>query len=339
VFDNSRRQPGLRFSPCVEDPSLDCGTLLVPVDYDKPYGETVGIAVIRGRATKPNTRIGVIVGNPGGPGISGIDFLLAVAPSPGIARLRERFDIVSFDPRGVGRSRQVRCDFTLPPAPPQSDDIAIAEFLDELGRRHAQACLEQNGSFVRPHRHDQRRARHRPDQAGARRVADHLRGRIVRQPPGSDLCIALSASRARDDARWRHCPDVSRLQRRVLVDLLTGVRADLPAPGSIVPARPRLPSSAHRCGRSAGRSAGAARGSAGDRTQWRPAHGQPPAGHSCGADRQRTQLAAHREALADAQSGDYGLLFQLLPVGTGSNPGSFRSGATITARGVRLPTC
>src|SRR5690242_20182176 len=57
---------GITFSPCPENASLDCGTLIVPVDYRKPYGEQVGIAVIRARATNPARRIGVVVGNPGG---------------------------------------------------------------------------------------------------------------------------------------------------------------------------------------------------------------------------------------------------------------------------------
>ena len=69
--------PGpLKFTPCPENAALDCGTLVVPADYRKPFGEHVGIAVIRARATNRAKRIGVVVGNPGGPGISGVDFVL-----------------------------------------------------------------------------------------------------------------------------------------------------------------------------------------------------------------------------------------------------------------------
>ncbi len=147
LLDNARRH-GIAFTPCSENPKLDCGTLQVPVDYEHPHGDSVGIAVIRARATDPGSRIGVMVGNPGGPGISGVDFVLGVAQAPGLAHLRQRFDIVSFDPRGVKRSRQVRCDVEVPPPPPESDAAAVAEFFDEFGRRHAQACLDQNGAFV-----------------------------------------------------------------------------------------------------------------------------------------------------------------------------------------------
>jgi pimeloyl-ACP methyl ester carboxylesterase len=148
VSEHANPHATLRFSPCAEDRTLDCGTLRVPIDYEQPHQGSVGIAVIRAKATKPSLRIGVLVGNPGGPGVSGVDFLLSIAHAPGASRLREVFDIVSFDPRGVGRSREVRCDFTLPPEPSLSDDAALAEFLDELGRRHAHACLDQNGPFV-----------------------------------------------------------------------------------------------------------------------------------------------------------------------------------------------
>ena len=100
--------------------------------------------------TKPADRIGVMVGNPGGPGISGVDFVLSVNGAPGLARLQERFDIVSFDPRGVKRSRQVRCDFEVPAQPSPSDDTALSEFFDEYSRRHARVDTGLwSGSSVR----------------------------------------------------------------------------------------------------------------------------------------------------------------------------------------------
>lgn len=142
---------GIKFAPCPENATLDCGTLRVPVDYRKPYGEQVGIAVIRARATNRAQRIGVVVGNPGGPGISGVDFVLGGINVPAFARLRERFDVVSFDPRGVGRSRPVRCaaDFPDPTADPDTaDDATLAAYFDEVGKAFAKACFEQNGAWV-----------------------------------------------------------------------------------------------------------------------------------------------------------------------------------------------
>jgi pimeloyl-ACP methyl ester carboxylesterase len=95
----------VQWAPCGD---LQCGTVTVPLDYREPDGPTLQIAVARHPAEDPGERIGSLVINPGGPGSSGIDDLaneLSVL-SPG---LLDRFDIVSFDPRGVGRSSPVDC--------------------------------------------------------------------------------------------------------------------------------------------------------------------------------------------------------------------------------------
>jgi len=98
----------VQWTPCGD---LQCGSVTVPFDYDNPDGPTLQIAVARHPAEDPSERIGSIVINPGGPGTSGIDDLpneLSVL-TPG---LLDRFDIVSFDPRGVQRSRPGRCAST-----------------------------------------------------------------------------------------------------------------------------------------------------------------------------------------------------------------------------------
>ena len=145
---HGRSTRAIAFAPCAENATLDCGTLTVPVDYREPFGDTVDIAIIRGRATNPTKRIGAIIGNPGGPGGSGVDFVLGVVHLPVAARLREYFDIVSFDPRGVGRSREVRCQLEGSPIPDDPDDAALIRLFDEFSERYARACLEQNGSFA-----------------------------------------------------------------------------------------------------------------------------------------------------------------------------------------------
>lgn len=89
--------------------NLECATLAVPLDPNKPDGEEIDLALARQRATgDPASRIGSLVFNPGGPGGSGIEFLAAAGMGlpDGI---KERFDLVSFDPRGVGDSTPVRC--------------------------------------------------------------------------------------------------------------------------------------------------------------------------------------------------------------------------------------
>jgi len=103
-------QPPLPVSPVQWTPcgALQCGSVTAPINYQHPDGPTVQIAVARHPAEVPSERIGSLVINPGGPGGSGIGDLpneLSVL-TPG---LLDRFDIVSFDPRGVERSSPVNC--------------------------------------------------------------------------------------------------------------------------------------------------------------------------------------------------------------------------------------
>ena len=86
---------------------FQCGSLQVPLDYAHPTAGTIDIAMNRKPATISAQRIGSLLINPGGPGASGIDWLAASAPA--FAFLNRRFDLVGFDPRGIGRSAPVRC--------------------------------------------------------------------------------------------------------------------------------------------------------------------------------------------------------------------------------------
>lgn len=79
----------------------ECGKLSVPVDYTKPDGEVAQIAMIRFPAT--GDKIGSLIINPGGPGESGVAAAASLVGSMPDS-VRERFDLVGFDPRGVGRS-------------------------------------------------------------------------------------------------------------------------------------------------------------------------------------------------------------------------------------------
>jgi pimeloyl-ACP methyl ester carboxylesterase len=94
--------------PCPDDEQFDCGTVRVPVDYRKPAGATTTIALRRLPAGDPARRIGSLFINPGGPGGSGIDFVRA-APDVFGGAVRERYDVVGFDPRGMGESDAVDC--------------------------------------------------------------------------------------------------------------------------------------------------------------------------------------------------------------------------------------
>ncbi|MER5559413.1 alpha/beta hydrolase [Streptomyces sp. NPDC002506] len=85
-----------------------CATMKAPLDYADPKAGTIDIALIRAEATDKSHRIGSLIFNFGGPGGSGVTTLPAAASDYGA--LRARYDLVSFDPRGVGASAPVQCE-------------------------------------------------------------------------------------------------------------------------------------------------------------------------------------------------------------------------------------
>jgi pimeloyl-ACP methyl ester carboxylesterase len=94
------------WQPCESNDDHDCGSLTVPVDYAEPEGETVELSLLRVPAR--GARVGSLVVNPGGPGARGTTYAAAggqVFREP----LLDGFDIVGFDPRGVGGSAPVDC--------------------------------------------------------------------------------------------------------------------------------------------------------------------------------------------------------------------------------------
>ncbi|MFC8390351.1 alpha/beta hydrolase [Streptomyces sp. NPDC057238] len=100
--------PQLDWSQCVPGSEFDCATAKVPLDYDDPRGRTIELAVVRRKATDPGRRIGTLFFNPGGPGGPGtVQMPQNYESFP--REVRERFDIVSWDPRGVGNSTAVDC--------------------------------------------------------------------------------------------------------------------------------------------------------------------------------------------------------------------------------------
>ena len=101
--------PVLRWRSC--HGGFQCATAQVPLDYRRPRGMKIGIAVIRHRATMPAHRIGSLFVNGGGPNAQFEDFPAGYGTLPRV--VRARFDVITFDPRGFGRSTAVRCFPTM----------------------------------------------------------------------------------------------------------------------------------------------------------------------------------------------------------------------------------
>jgi pimeloyl-ACP methyl ester carboxylesterase len=128
-----------------------CADLQVPLDYTKPNGSTILLRVLKNPATIEDKRIGSIVVNPGGPGGSGYEYARSDQLfSSGVAA---RYDVVGFDPRGVGRSAPVQCltpseadRFYSFDGSPDSDAEATAALL--LGRRFAGLCEQSDAELL-----------------------------------------------------------------------------------------------------------------------------------------------------------------------------------------------
>ena len=141
-------------SPLPDDGEWQCATMKAPLDWSDPKGDTIGLELIRVRTTgAANERIGSLIFNFGGPGGSGVTSLPAFAE--GYEKLRTRYDLVSFDPRGVGRSDPVLCEndqqldaYFQQDATP--DDAAESTQLVDNTKEFNNAC-EDNSEKILPH--------------------------------------------------------------------------------------------------------------------------------------------------------------------------------------------
>ncbi|MFE3194218.1 alpha/beta hydrolase [Nocardia sp. NPDC059240] len=135
------------------DPRQECTTVSVPLDYEKPGGERISLAVSRIRSPHPQQRRGVLFLIPGGPGGSGLGL-----PSTRGAKLpesvRDAYDLIGFDPRGLGASTPANCHLA-----PQ--DLAVERLRSwpdadggiaanvEIEQGVARACAQNGGALVR----------------------------------------------------------------------------------------------------------------------------------------------------------------------------------------------
>ncbi|MEI7716438.1 MAG: alpha/beta hydrolase [Mycobacterium sp.] len=149
--------PGTRWGSCGqflgnEAPpnGARCATVPVPVDYNAPGGAQAKLAVIRVPAT--GQRIGSLLVNPGGPGGSAVDMVAGMAAELQGSDIRRHFDLVGFDPRGVGHSTpSVRCrsdaEIDAYRREPMVDySPAGVDHIEQLYRQYAQQCVTRMGN-------------------------------------------------------------------------------------------------------------------------------------------------------------------------------------------------
>ncbi|MFI9168034.1 alpha/beta hydrolase [Streptomyces lincolnensis] len=137
-------------------PRLECSTLEVPLDHRDPDGRQIEIAISRLASENPSQRRGVLLTNPGGPGISGLGYPFALAASKLPQKVLDSYDVIGFDPRGTGRSAPVTCDLTpaqrdrgnLPPYAHTAADVARQA---GSARTIAEQCATSKTASMLPH--------------------------------------------------------------------------------------------------------------------------------------------------------------------------------------------
>ncbi len=136
-------------------PGMQCTTLKVPLDYRNPSGRKIDIAVSRLASKKPDQRRGVLLVNPGGPSAGlGYPATLVAAKLP--QSVLDQYDVIGFDPRGIGHSTPVTCDLTaeqqlygnIPPYAKSAADVAErAAKVQQIAKQ----CWSSKTSALLPH--------------------------------------------------------------------------------------------------------------------------------------------------------------------------------------------
>lgn len=146
------------WGPCPADvaaPGLQCSTLDVPLDHRRPDGPKISLALSRLASTKPAQRRGVLLVNQGGPGLTGLGFPASLVDAGLPQRVRDAYDVIGFDPRGVGHSTPVTCDMTPqqtvesvnPPFPYRAADVTKAA---EAAKTVARQCFSSETAAALP---------------------------------------------------------------------------------------------------------------------------------------------------------------------------------------------
>ncbi|PID54119.1 MAG: hypothetical protein CSB46_04225, partial [Micrococcales bacterium] len=170
---------------------FECATVQVPMDWTRPEGASIALELLRRPAAEPDERIGSLVYNPGGPGSSGVEMVKEQGGSLISSDVAKRYDLVGFDPRGVGSSEPIDCvsDKDL-------DEWMAADFQpdtpegfqegSELAADFAKGCEQHTGALL-PY----------VDTWSAARDMD-----VIRQALGDDQLHYLGASYGTTATAW-----------------------------------------------------------------------------------------------------------------------------------------
>jgi pimeloyl-ACP methyl ester carboxylesterase len=134
---------------------LQCARIEVPLDYRKPDGKTIKLGLLRKPASDQKRRIGSMLINPGGPGAAGTEAAASLAPAVSSTELGKRFDLVGFDPRGIGTSQpEVNCytgqerDKSREDTSDLGDSPAAIQAAENEQRDFATKCRQRTGKDV-----------------------------------------------------------------------------------------------------------------------------------------------------------------------------------------------
>jgi pimeloyl-ACP methyl ester carboxylesterase len=132
-------------------PSLECTTLKVPLDYARPHGQKIDVAISRLQTSVPGKRRGIMALNPGGPGGPGLDFPLMAAKDLD-SKVTGQYDLIGFDPRGVGRSTPLTCGLGGTDLAYPRPNRTPAEFAGNVSwsKKVAASCRDAAGDLL-PH--------------------------------------------------------------------------------------------------------------------------------------------------------------------------------------------
>ncbi|MFK4083741.1 alpha/beta hydrolase [Kribbella sp. NPDC020789] len=127
-----------------------CTTMKVPLNWAKPTGPTTSLYVARVPARDQAHKLGTIVFNPGGPGGAGGSIFAEGLADYFMGALRDKYDLVSFDPRGTGSSSQLNCGPVLRPGVPVfPKSKAQYDAMVASSRKTGEQCLKQHGDLMR----------------------------------------------------------------------------------------------------------------------------------------------------------------------------------------------